>query len=141
MVISEIRSDRAQARQLFAPPEFDERPPRYYPPPMTDQQWSPPSQESATRTEAQHREVAELELRRLQTSLVNGMVKLKRITDEELDRATARLEREIHERDELLRGHLRYVLAGSVRRRAFGAGLLITGVLAATTGSVLGTLA
>jgi hypothetical protein len=140
LVVREIVADRAQARTRFAPRSPREPRERTYPAPMTAASWAPPSQASAMFTPTEHREAAAKEQRQLETSIVNSFVKLKKLTDEELDLAVGRIEREADEREQELRGALVYVLAGSARRRAIGAGLLAGGILCGTAGSVLSSV-
>jgi hypothetical protein len=80
------------------------------------------------------------DLQRVQARFANELVDLKKATDAELDQAISAVQQDVGERDAELRDGLRYVLAGSVRERAFGAVLLLVGIVLATVGSVLGNL-
>lgn len=80
------------------------------------------------------------EVQRLEARVSGALVKLKQITDAELDQAVERVQNDLAERDAELRDGLRYVLAGSTRDRIVGAGLLVGGIVLAAAGSVLSGL-
>jgi hypothetical protein len=144
MVWREIASDRERGTRLLRALEAREPPERTYPGPTIETsslsaQWArmgSPAYGSAT----QMHEVAK-QIHRLETGVGNALVKLKQITDAELDRAVQALEHEVAQRDAELRDGLRYVLAGSTRERTIGVGLLLLGIVLATAGSVIGNLA
>jgi hypothetical protein len=131
LVVSEIRNDRDRGRRLLNTLDRRERPERRYPGPVS------PSPAATTWGEVQQSGQA---LRRLEAEMANALVKMKKVTDAELDQAMEAVQHDIAERDAELRDGLRYVLAGSARQRSIGVGLLAAGVVFAGAGSVLGNL-
>jgi hypothetical protein len=70
----------------------------------------------------------------------NGLLKVKQLTDEELDRLEGTLLKEIDMGYNELRADLRNVLESDVKLRLWGVGLLLLGVVLSTAGSVLGNV-
>lgn len=71
----------------------------------------------------------------------NNFIDVHKRIDKQSDDVLDRVRAETAEADDHLRDHLRYILAGSIKDRVVGAVLLGTGIVLATAGSVVGTLA
>lgn len=77
------------------------------------------------------------QLRTLEASVGNVMIKMRKALDEQDDAIAEALYKSQIEGDNELRRRLREVLTGSLTGRAWGAGLLAVGILLGVTGSVL----
>jgi hypothetical protein len=137
LVVLGIARDRKQARELFVSKPRPERPSRSYPPKVSPQS---PSLLTNPAYTASHniRAIAEL-VTKVDAAAYNAYIEVKRALDEQLDEAVDDLRGEMADADDELRGHLRYVLAGSVDDRVKGAILLGVGIVLAAAGSVVGT--
>jgi hypothetical protein len=76
-------------------------------------------------------------IQRLEASVANGIIGLRKAVDTERDYLADALHREQVEGDNQLRENLRDVLTGSVTGRLIGAMLLASGILLSVAGSVL----
>ncbi len=72
--------------------------------------------------------------------MANVVVGLRKALDAQLDHAIAEVRSENLSSENALRGHLQYVLAGSIRKRVIGADLLGAGVLLEIDGAIVGAL-
>jgi hypothetical protein len=72
----------------------------------------------------------------LQAEVANALIGMRKALDRALDQSVDALREETVDVDNELRGHLRYVLAGSIRDRAIGAGFLGVGIVLTTLGAV-----
>jgi len=140
VVIRQIASDRTQARRLLAPRSPGERPKHAYPAHIHPSSWLPPAQASVMMTSSQQVEAVRKEVRELETSVANALVRLKKTADQAQDQAIERVEREADLREQELRSAVRYVLGEGRRDRWLGVVLLGAGILFATTGSVLSSV-
>jgi hypothetical protein len=77
------------------------------------------------------------DLAAIEAQVANAFIKMRKALDAELDQSVDVLRGEAADSDNELRRHLRYVLAGSIRDRAIGAGLLGVGIVLTTLGSVV----
>jgi hypothetical protein len=68
------------------------------------------------------------------------VIEMREALDSQLDNSVDELRAEMLTFDNELRGHLRYVLAGSIRNRIIGAVLLGIGILLAIAGAIVGAL-
>ena len=138
IVIREIASDRARGRQLLA--RLDSRKPPKRTHPLAPMASSSPMPNAGLMSHSTQVAETYREVQRLEARVSGALVKLKQITDAELDQAVERVQNDLAERDAELRDGLRYVLAGSTRDRIVGAGLLVGGIVLAAAGSVLSGL-
>jgi hypothetical protein len=138
LVVREILSDRQRARRLLARLDAPRRPQRTYPGPMTAPPFPRPEYMSGLYGPRQQLEGVAKHIERNQAEVGNALVKLKKLTDQELDQAVERIQRDVAVRDAEVREGLRYLLAGSTRERTLGATLLALGIVLAAAGSVVG---
>jgi hypothetical protein len=80
-------------------------------------------------------------VQRLEASVANILIGVRRAVDTELDRSVENLRQEMAVQDDVLRDGLLEVLAGSIRDRWLGVLLLALGIVLAMAGSVLSTVA
>ncbi len=73
--------------------------------------------------------------------LANGLIDMRKALDAQHDRVVDELRSEIVAADDELREHLRHVLAGSVRDRVIGAGLLGLGIVLEIAGAIVSAVA
>ncbi|HKF81173.1 MAG TPA: hypothetical protein VKB17_10140 [Thermoleophilaceae bacterium] len=78
---------------------------------------------------------------RVDAAAYNTLIEMQKALDTQLDDSVYRVRTEMADADDELRGHLRFVLAGSISDRIKGAVLLGVGIVFAMAGSVVGTLA
>lgn len=76
----------------------------------------------------------------LDAAAYNALTEMRKALDSQLDNSVDELRAEILTFDNELRGHLRYVLAGSIRNRIIGAVLLGIGILLEIAGAIVGVL-
>lgn len=138
IVVRGILRDRDRARRLFVRQRRARPPERTYPgrqmaSPLTPS-WARPMHGDQLRAIVEY-------VSRMEASVADGLIGIRRAVDTELDNSVELLRREMAEQDGVLRDGLRDVLAGSIRDRWLGVVLLGLGIVFAMVGSVLGTLA
>ncbi len=138
LVVIEIARDRDQARRLFRNRPRRLRRKRSYPSKALPRRYLGFPDQMSTR-ESQLRAILE-HVAKIDAAAYNAFIDMRKALDTELDESVDRLQEEIAEADDELRGHLRYVLAGSISDRIKGALLLAVGIMLGTVGSVVGTL-
>jgi hypothetical protein len=138
IVVAGIARDRKEARRLFVPRPRKGWPTRSYPPKAFPRSY--PSIGGPVTVGNPLREIAEY-VSKVDAAAHNNFIAIQEAFDADLKDAAELLRKEAADADDELRESLRYVLAGSVRGRAWGAGLLFVGIVLAVAGSVVGTLA
>ena len=138
LVVIEIKDDRERAKRVFQRRPRRQRPRRRYPgrtlPPLNPT-FTHPMSPAAEQQRAMARAIG-----RLTADTYNVLVDMRKDLDAQLDKSVETLEKEIADADDELRGHLLYVLAGSVPKRIAGAVLLGAGIVLGTAGTIVGTL-
>jgi hypothetical protein len=140
LVVKEIAEDRARARRLFSPRRRKSKPKRRYPGRVSPGPTTG-SPFSSMRPAADQQRELEVAVRKIGAMLANGLIDMRKALDAQHDQAVDELRAEIVAADEELRGHLLYVLAGSVRDRMIGAGLLGVGLVLEIAGAVISAVA
>jgi hypothetical protein len=139
-VVREIASDRDRARRMLAKPRDYTPPERSYPATLGRHSFGVGGYGGQGVVASTLRPSTDDQITQLAAEAGNGLLKLKKVTDEELDRLESTLLREIDAGYNELRGDLRDVLESDVSLRLWGVGLLLLGVVLSTAGSVLGNL-
>jgi hypothetical protein len=136
LVAKDIADDRRQARRLFAPRQRRTRPRRRYPPkagPRSPTQ----SPVDSMRPASQQQDALRKAIANIEVSVYNALIEMRKSLDAQHDEAVEQLGTEILKSDNEIRGHLRYVLAGSIRSRVIGAAVLGAGILFEIAGAIL----
>jgi hypothetical protein len=137
VVVGGIAQDRRQAGRFFAPLDPPQRPKRSYPGRISERSLGGPFEHMTVTTMPRLLE----RIRKGEASLANGLIGMRKAVDAELDSAIDSTLGELARRDNELRGHLRYLLAGSIPGRILGAIFLGLGIAFNTAGAITGTLA
>jgi hypothetical protein len=137
LVVVGIARDRDQARRLFVAKRRTQRPRRTYPPKAMPRSYPGYPGPFASGGSGDLRKLAEY-ISKVDAAAYNNFIDMRKALDAELDRSMEDLQQELTDADNELRGHLRYVLAGSISDRVQGAILLGAGIVLGTTGSILG---
>lgn len=136
LVIAGIRSDRRKARELFGGIRVRVGAARSYAVPSGVEAVvggpEPTTEDRVARLE--------LEIRELSERLVGASVALTKKFDARLDEAKANVLEAVDEGDNELRSSLADVLAGGVKGRAWGAGLVGVGLLFGVAANILGSV-
>lgn len=139
-VVREIALDRVRAKQMLSTPRNHTQPERRYPAELGSHSFGAGGYGSQGVVASTMRPSAEHQITRLAAEVGNGLLKVKQLTDEELDRLEGTLLKEIDTGYNKLRTDLRDVLESDVKLRLWGVGLLLLGVVLSTAGSVLGNV-
>jgi hypothetical protein len=137
LVVIGIRDDRRRAERLFAAPIKLRLPKRSYPARMAGSSVATPSWATGGFGSRPQMSSIVRHIQRLEASVANGIIGLRKAVDTERDYLADALHREQVEGDNQLRENLRDVLTGSVTGRLIGAMLLASGILLSVAGSVL----
>lgn len=138
LVVLGIAHDREQARRLFVPKPRRQRPKRSYPA-KAMARLHPSFPHPYYRRQDELRKLAEY-ISKVDAAAHNNFIDMRKVLDAGIDDTIDLLRTETADADDDLRGHLRYVLAGSIDDRVRGAILLAAGIVLAMAGSVVGTL-
>jgi hypothetical protein len=139
LVVLGIARDREQARRLFVPRPRRRRPKRSYPPhgmPRTYPGYPGPFSSGGS---SELRKIVEY-VSKVDAAAHNNFIDMRKVLDAGIEDTVDLLRTEAANADDDLRGHLRYVLAGSIEDRMRGAILLAVGIVLAAAGSVIGTV-
>lgn len=139
-VVREIALDRDRAKQMLSKPRNYTPPERHYPAKLGSHSFGIGGYGGQGVVASLMRPSADDQITRLAAEVGNGLLKVKQMTDEELDRMEEALRKEIDTGYNELRADLRDVLEGDVKLRLWGVGLLLLGVVLSTAGSVLGNV-
>jgi hypothetical protein len=139
-LVREIASDRDRARRMLAKPRDYTSPERSYPAKLGSHSFGIGGYGGQGVIASTLRPDTEDQITRLAAEAGNGLLKLKQVTDEELDRLEGNLLKEIDTGYNELRADLRDVLESDMNLRLWGVGLLLLGVALSTAGSVLGNI-
>jgi hypothetical protein len=138
VVVRGILQDRQRASRLFVRRRRRQAPRRSYPgrviPSPLTPSWASPMHGNQLQSVVEH-------VQRLEASVANILIGVRRAVDTELDRSVENLRQEMAVQDDVLRDGLLEVLAGSIRDRWLGVLLLALGIVLAMAGSVLSTVA
>jgi hypothetical protein len=137
IVVLGIRRDREEARRLFVPRPRKSWRTRTYPPKASPRSY--PSIGGPVTVGNPLRQIAEY-VSKVDAAAHNNFIAIQKAFDADLKDAADLLRKEAADADDELRESLRYVLAGSVRGRAWGAVFLFVGIVLAVAGSIVGTL-
>jgi hypothetical protein len=137
MVALEIRSDRIRGERFLERLDQPQRPERRYPSPVMASAMPRREYLDPLYPQSQHVRGVVKELEESYAAIANGFLNLRKTVDADLDAAIDAVQRDIAERDALLRDGLRYVLAGSTRQRWRGVQLLATGIALTAVSAVL----
>jgi hypothetical protein len=139
-VVREIASDRDRAKRMLSKPRNYEPPERHYPAKLGSHSFGVGGYGGQGVVASIMRPSTDDQITRLAAEVGNGLLKVKQMTDEELDRMEGTLLKEIDTGYNELRADLRDVLESDVKLRLWGVGLLLLGVVLSTAGSVLGNV-
>ena len=139
-VVREIASDRDRAKRMLSKPRNYTPPERHYPAKLGNHSFGVSGYGGQGVVASTMRPSIDNQITRLAAEVGNGLVKVKQLTDEELDRLEGTLLKEIDMGYNELRADLRDVLESDVKLRLWGVGLLLLGVALSTAGSVLGNV-
>jgi len=139
-VVREIASDRDRAKRMLSKPRNYTPPERHYPAELGSHSFGVGGYGGQGVVASIMRPSTDDQITRLAAEVGNGLLKVKQMTDEELDRMECTLLREIDTGYNDLRADLRDVLESDVKLRLWGVGLLLLGVALSTGGSVLGNV-
>lgn len=139
-VVREIALDRDHARRMLAKPRNYTSPERRYPAELGSHSFGIGGYGGQGVVASTMRPSTDDQITRLAAEAGNGLLKLKKMTDEELDRMEGTLLKEIDTGYSELRTDLRDVLESDMNLRLWGVGLLLLGVALSTAGSVLGNI-
>jgi hypothetical protein len=139
-VVREIASDRDRAKQMLSKPRNYTPPERRYPPKLGSHSFGIGGYGGHGVVASTMRPSTDDQITRLAAEVGNSLLKVKQMTDEELDRVEGTLLKEIDTGYNELRADLRNVLESDVKLRLWGVGLLLLGVALSTAGSVLGNV-
>lgn len=138
VVVRGIRQDRERAARLLVRRPRKTGPRRTYPGHQTvspfTPRWLGGLHGNPARAIAEH-------VDRIEASVANGLIGIRRAADTELDNSVANLREEMAQQDDALRRILLDLLAGSIRDRWTGVALLGLGILLAVAGSIVGNVA
>lgn len=137
-VVREIALDRSRAKRMLSKPRNYTAPERRYPPKLGSHSFGVGGYGGQGVVASTMRPSADQQITRLAVEVANGLLKVKQMTDEELDRLEGTLVKEIDTGYNELRADLRDVLESDVKLRLWGVGLLLLGVVLSTAGNVLG---
>jgi hypothetical protein len=140
LVVKEIADDRARARRLFSPRRRKLKPRRRYPGRLSAGSLAGSRSNSMRPAATQQREL-EAATAKMGAILANGLIGMRKALDTQLDQSVDELRSEIEAADDEVREHLRYVLAGGVRDRVIGAGLLGVGIVLEIAGAIVSAFA
>lgn len=140
-VVREIASDRNRAKRMLSNPRNYTSPERRYPAKLGSHSFGIGGYGGQGVVASTMRPSTDGQITRLAAEMGNGLLKVKEMTDEELDRMEGILLKEIDTGHNELRTDLRDVLESDVNLRLWGVGLLLLGVALSTAGSVLGNVA
>lgn len=137
LVVKEIYEDREHARSLLSvrskgaprPPQY---PGRFRAP--------PPSPYESMKSAAQLRSELSRDLGRVTAAVANALVDQRKAVDKQLIEAIRGLRDEIADANNMTRDHVRYVLVGSITKRAAGAVALGLGVVLEIAGALVSGL-
>jgi hypothetical protein len=139
LVVIDIARDRNYAKSVFVPRVRPRSTQRTYPPHV-----SPPARSNFPspihRQSDSLRQLAQC-ISKVDALTHNHLIDMQKLIDKRTDDTLDLVRTETADADDELRGHLNYILAGSVKDRVIGAVLLGVGILLATAGSVVGNLA
>ncbi|KKK84343.1 hypothetical protein LCGC14_2784320 [marine sediment metagenome] len=138
IVVVGITQDRRHARRVLGPMGEWKAPERSYPGRASAPPESPYG--SVLSSESKRLRDVERTFARFGSEVANAFVRMRKALDTQLDETASVISREMAKRDNELRGHLRYLLAGSLRGRLVGVALLVCGILFSVAGSIVGTL-
>lgn len=136
-VVREISADRNRAKRMFSKPRNYTPPERHCPAKLGSHSFGVGGYGGQGVVASTMRPSTDQQITRLAAEMGNGLMKLKQITDEELDRLEGTLLKEIDTGYNELRADLREVLESDMKLRLWGVGLLLLGVVLATAGSIL----
>jgi hypothetical protein len=137
LVVREIADDRRQAKQLFVARRPRSKPRRRYPArALAKSGRLMPGAPVALSPAEQQRALVQA-FNKLDAAAYNALLEMRKALDAELDGSVDELRSEILSSDNELRGHLRYVLAGSIRTRVTGAVLLGAGIVLEIAGAIV----
>jgi hypothetical protein len=139
-VVREIASDRDRAKRMLSKPRDYTSPERHYPAKLRSHSFGAGGYGGQGVVASTMRPSTDRQITQLAAEVGNGLLKVKQLTDEELDRLEGTLLKEIDMGYNELRADLRNVLESDVKLRLWGVGLLLLGVVLSTTGSVLGNV-
>lgn len=139
-VVREIASDRVRAKRMLSKPRNYTPPERHYPAKLGSHSFGVGGYGGQGVVASIMRPSTDDQITRLAAEVGNGLLKVKQMADEELDRMEGALLKEIDTGYNELRADLRDVLESDVKLRLWGVGLLLLGVALSTAGSVLGNV-
>lgn len=139
-VVREIASDRERARRMLSKPRNYKPPERQYPAKLGSHSFGVGGYGGQGVVASMMRPSTDHQITRLAAEVGNGLLAVREMTDEELDRLEGTLLEEIDTGYNELRADLRDVLESDVKLRLSGVGLLLIGVVLSTVGSVLGNV-
>jgi hypothetical protein len=140
IVVRGILQDRQRAARLLVRRERKPGPKRSYPAEVFSSGLTPPWASSMYGDRMQMRGVIE-HVQRLEASVANILIRIRKAVDTELDNSVANLREEMAQHDDALRDILTDLLAGSIRDRWTGVVLLGLGIALAVAGSIVGNVA
>lgn len=139
-VVREIAADRDRAKRMLSKPRNYTPPKRHYPAKLGSHSFGVGGYGGQGVVASTMRPNTDQQITRLAAEMGNGLVKVKQMADEELDRLEGTLLDKIDTGYNELRADLRNVLESDVKLRLWGVGLLLLGVVLSTAGSVLGNV-
>jgi hypothetical protein len=137
LVVFGIASDRREARTLFEVRKPPPPPERTYPGKVSGSRLEDRGPLSDLQPEATRRRQSEQRIAQNFASIVNGMYAMREAVDTERDALGVQLHKQLFDADNAIREKLTYILAGSIKGRLIGAGLLGVGIVFSVVGSVL----
>ena len=136
IVMAGIVRDQRRAGDLFRQRPAPKRRSRQYGPHQFPRSTTPLA--SGVSTTARDLRGIAASVARIEAAAYNAFIDMQKAFDTQLDESINALREQTTDADNELRGHLRYVLAGSARDRWFGVAFLALGIALATAGSVAG---